>query len=509
MSPKKRYNSYILTIIKETVMKKFLLAAILMCVSSPVFPNENLNCLDVKSGWQMFGLSEGIANVENKFGNDQNIVESVWSYDGKNKKWKFYSPDDNLSSIAATSPNIGSITNIAPKEGFWLKGKTNKQICFQKDNLLPNFASVTVGPVMNTARMVHNIITLPNGNILLIGGHGSGFIALKSAEILDLKTNSFSQIQMNYTHDIGAVAKIEDGEYLIAGGAGDLGTAPGNNNIEIFDSNTSAFTSVGTMQKSRTGNTAVTLGNKVLIVGGWYDSGNTATPEIVDLLEKKSTLTGALNVPRSYPWALPTNDSKAVVFWGMPSYGGDQYDSVELYSPNDNNFTLLTGTMLNESGWKPFTNYLPRLASDQKMKNGKYLLWAHKDVHTSLISFDPEEKKFTKIDTTPSLPDTNKEVVFDLLVNKHKNIAIALSSKVGSEPNKLSVYVIKLDDMTLYKILDGYTMPTDFHLGLNSDILLPNGKILITGGFSQTGGSTNFSPVKKTFIVELMHKDTP
>jgi len=364
-------------------------------------------------------------------------------------------------------------------------------------------AIFTVGPNMVTERMAQFIVPIAN-NIEVIGGHGNGFTALNSAEKWDKTSNTFTFSTMNYTHDIGALVQISDGQWLIAGGAENLGVAPGYKGAELFNPTTGTFTVTGSMVYPRTGNIAVLLDeNRSLMVGGWYNNDSTENTEIYNAATGTFSVSGKLEVPRSYPWALPTSDGKAVVFWGMPPYGGTPYDSVELYDPDAKTFTILSDTMLGESGWLPIINHLNRPMSLQKMNDGKYLLWAYKDNNVSLITFDPESKTFSKLTTSPSIPFFSEEYPMDVLVDNKNNRAYILALKRGTTTDVLTVYVVDLIHNTLTKALPSYTLPDNYHLNNSANIVLEDGRILITGGFSETGYNTNFSPVNKTLFIEL------
>ena len=500
-------------ILKEDDMKKKVLFALFSLALSISGWGTVYNCLHIQNGWKLFGLSGGIPDVNQLFHDKGDSVNAIWAYDSSSKRWKFYSPNTNLTSVANSMSNIDSLNNIAKTEGFWVQGKKDEQICTDSNEELsdsnqtqpttPTSIVFSDGPTMQVARMAHWIVPLPNDGIEVIGGHGTGFTSLASAEKWDATTNTFTTTAMNATHDIGAMVKLSDGRYFISGGAANSGVAPGNNIVEIFDPTDRTFTAAGTMLKRRTGQAATQIGNRVLIVGGWYDTDSTTTPEIYDLNTHTSTLTANLNTPRSYPWVLPTDDGKAVVFWGMPPHGGTALDSVELYNPADNNFTTLSATMLNEAGWAPLISHLNRPISSQKMNNGKYLLWGHKDDITALITFDPATKSFSKFDTTPALPNVSSERVYDVLVNNLHNVAILLGVKSGVEPQVLTVYLVDLSNGSLTKIGDGYTLPSDFHVTYSANIILKNDRIMITGGNSQIGYSTNFSPVAKTLFLDF------
>lgn len=134
---------------------------------------------------------------------------------------------------------------------------------------------------------------------------------------------------MNYIHDYSAVCELANGTWLIAGGADDLGVAPGNNTAEIYDPSDNSFTPCSTMTYQRCSLSAARLANgNALIVGGWYDATSATYGELFNATTKTFSATGALNTPRSNTVVIATNDTGAVVFGGYYYYGGTNYESV-------------------------------------------------------------------------------------------------------------------------------------------------------------------------------------
>ena len=86
------------------------------------------NCLHIKLGWQLFGLSDGISDIKNIFQNQADLVNAIWAYDTDKSSWKFYSPNPNLMSIA-NSNLFETVDFIKENEGFWIQGKRDGDIC--------------------------------------------------------------------------------------------------------------------------------------------------------------------------------------------------------------------------------------------------------------------------------------------------------------------------------------------------------------------------------------------
>jgi hypothetical protein len=121
---------------------------------------------------------------------------------------------------------------------------------------------------MRVARANAGAAPLPNGEVLIVGGYdGQGDLA--SAELFDPITHDFARLGDTSTpREFAAVAPLPDGEVLVAGGYNDadgyLRTA------EVFDPGTDTFHAIGALEHWPRGRaTATLLGDgQVLIAGG-------------------------------------------------------------------------------------------------------------------------------------------------------------------------------------------------------------------------------------------------
>lgn len=380
---------------------------------------------------------------------------------------------------------------------------------------LPVFAndaggSFSQGPDMQVNRMAHYSILLPNGKVLLIGGHGTNFVALNSAEIFDPNTNQFTLLTMNSPRDLPAVAKLQDGRYLIAGGAYDWGVAPGYNTAEIFNPTNNTFTNVGNLNYGRSNCRAATLTNgKVLIVGGWYSNDAGTYGEIFNPDTNSFTLTGALNTPRSWPYVIPVANNRALVLGGGGVYGGSEIERVELYDYVTNSFTILKETLFDgESGWRVqnYGQYM-KIIDDFRLWNGKYLLFASRTVgnvteHT-LFNVDPATLQITKLNI--NLPDTEDDLASLILIgidNNKKKAYLLGHLDATPPPSTLRLYTVDLVNMTINNPTGSYTVtPEDYYVSSSSSSILLDGRIFITGGTSRIDYYYNFYPVKYTLLI--------
>ena len=143
----------------------------------------------------------------------------------------------------------------------------------------PASGTFSAGPDLSVARYNHSAVTLNDGRVLVIGGQH-----LRSAEVYDPGTNAFTAVEdMAEVHGLGhQVVKLPNGKVLVLGG--DAGTIQPTAAAELFDPATDQFTSVGPMTAARMQHFAVLLDDGRVMIGGGRgeDGSDLATAEFFD-----------------------------------------------------------------------------------------------------------------------------------------------------------------------------------------------------------------------------------
>jgi RHS repeat-associated protein len=470
-----------------------------------------------------------------------------------------FSPSSSVTSLATTSPpnftvswtgqdglgagivgyDIFVATNQAPY-GCWLQGTTNTSAAFSgsvgstyafysiasdgvgRRELPPmvadaltlvvasvstNAPSLRAGPLMNVARMGHYIANMPDGSAVVFGGHGQGFVALNSIEIWRSAANSFTLVATPFTFDFGALVHLNDGRYLMAGGAANLGVAPGYNTAQLFDPAAGTVASTGTtMARPRMFCRGAVLANgKVLIVGGWYDTSSATYGEVFNPSTGSFAATGPLHTPRAQPVVLPTTDGKAVIAGGVGVYGSPSFiEPVELYDPAQNSFSVLANALFSgETGWALSPNG-ERTIQEQKTADGRYVLQASRVTNTVtevvLAIFDPTARQFTKLAMNPAF----REPVgaWTPVVSAAENAVYFLSGYNTNNSANLIFRVQRVDLATGQRVASGELAVTNYYPGSSATVLLKDGRLFVTGGTTAIDSQFNFKPVKNTFFVE-------
>jgi len=270
------------------------------------------------------------------------------------------------------------------------------------------FEVVENTPPMNVSRHGHAAVSLPNGKVLVVGGHTQGFLLTSTAEIYNPLTNSWTLYTIDNPHDGASIVKLSNGKFMFFGGYSS-GYGVGQSTVTtIFDPATNAFSTGPQMNVARGNSTAVLLkDNRVMIVGNWYNTGN------AEIFDPSTNIFTSIGIPvnqRSNPLVFPTNDGGAVIIGGSGNYGTPNFTDIVYYNPVSMDFTTLSTEIIEgESGWITSWSSTSGDPSEMKLSDGSFIFMVYRNLSIGnyeykLVKFDPETKKVTKINSTPELP---------------------------------------------------------------------------------------------------------
>ena len=210
------------------------------------------------------------------------------------------------------------------------------------------FTNVTtvVTPVgsLNSSRESHTATLLPSGQVLVAGGiavewslegglaGAPQFNVFKSAELYDPVAGAWT-----YTGNLGTArynhtaTLLPNGKVLVAGGYGDTGILA---SAELYDPATGVWSSTGSLNDARVGHTATLLpSGKVLVAGGSAtNSAVLASAELYDPATGFWTRTGSLGTARESDTTTLLPNGQVLVAGGQDVIG-DTFASAELYNP--------------------------------------------------------------------------------------------------------------------------------------------------------------------------------
>ena len=358
-------------------------------------------------------------------------------------------------------------------------------------------------PDMTAARSAHVQIATSSNQFTVIGGHVNGFALTKNAEIYNSTTKIWGAGTSTDNRDMGFVAKLSNGKYLVGGGCssalgvGQLATS------EIYNPADNSFTPAANMKVERTNVCAATLKDgRVLVVGNWYNTA--ANAEIYDPVANTYTLTGDCKVERALPVIIPTNDGGAIVLGGLGIYGGAPSKQViEKYNPVSNTFSELSTTLFNgETSWD-IACYQPTMTQQYLLPNGKYAVLVYNTAGTlaRLISIDPATSTIEEIITQKPISlvdETDPNITYGcgrkLMIDQTRKLLHIIQQGGPASNIVLRIVTINLlsGSVNVAK-MDGF----DFSVASSNLSILDDGRILFTGG----NKFDNFTLSAKAFII--------
>jgi hypothetical protein len=205
------------------------------------------------------------------------------------------------------------------------------------------------GVQLNTSRYGHSATMLNNGKVLVAGGincaSAGSCTYLNSAEIYDPNSVAFTSTGTMLAARSAPAILLGNGKVLIAGGysCDSSGNCASLNSAEVFDPVTGTFSSAGTMTASRYAHTMTLLNNgKVLIAGGETCTSSTAcsalqTAEIYDPVSGTFSATGSLNAARFNAAAVALTSGQVLITGGFD--GTNFPATAELFDPIAGTFT--------------------------------------------------------------------------------------------------------------------------------------------------------------------------
>jgi len=281
----------------------------------------------------------------------------------------------------------------------------------------PATGKFTATGKMLVKRRWHQSITLTNGKVLIVGGDlGTGYH--KSAELYDPKTGKFTATgSIKYPRIWFSADLLPDGKVVIVGGNGHSSTGAAAGVAELYDPNTGAWTSSGTMKRPRwidtgtvlpdgtvlfaggsyfsggdiflssaevfnplkgtfayvgsmtsmhAGNSATLLKNgDVLVAGGWNGVKQTTTSELFSNKTGKFTVTGSMKTPRQTHTSTLLNSGRVLVTGGRDDKN-NYLKSAELYYPKAATLKIKQVEIDNTKSTSTLKDYQVQVTLDHK-----------------------------------------------------------------------------------------------------------------------------------------------
>ena len=163
-------------------------------------------------------------------------------------------------------------------------------------------------PDLNIPRFGHATL-LTGGEVLVVGGHTSGFVPTQTAELWD--GHEWRILPTTYTHDQALAIVLSSGKVLIAGGHQQPLGIGQTFTVELYDPTNHTFEGYGCLDRKRVFADAAELDSgHVVISGNWYERDD------IELFDgtRQCRHIAASSQQRTSPHVLPISAHNAVIF---------------------------------------------------------------------------------------------------------------------------------------------------------------------------------------------------
>ncbi len=349
---------------------------------------------------------------------------------------------------------------------------------------------------MAVTRAFHSASLLPNGSLFVVGGFravqggadNTGEIYSPTSKLWS-SAGTFGEARGAHTATIMANARV-----LIVGGASTGAITTALSSVEFFDPAIGKWLTQGSSPNQlRYDHTATLLANgRVLIAGGRDTNGAMKFAEIYDPTTDTWTRTGDMKIARGDHRATLLRNGKVLVTGGVDG-GGSVLDSAEVYDPVTGSWSLTGNNMPN----KRASHTATLLADGKVLAVGGWNVAIGVNILKGCDIYDPATNLWM---TAGSLVDARRYHTATLLFDGRVLAA-------GGEP-ETSLKTSELYDPATNRWTK---LASQTHVGhlLHTATLLPNGKVLIVSGLQSTSGTpTSYSGSANLFDPERLRWDS-
>ncbi|MBQ9559574.1 MAG: helix-turn-helix transcriptional regulator [Bacteroidaceae bacterium] len=177
-------------------------------------------------------------------------------------------------------------------------------------------------PDLNVPRIGHTALYTPGGELLVVGGHTSGFVPTPTAEYFS--DGKWHLLNTVYPHDDGISLLLSSGQVLVAGShEKPLGIGQAFP-VEKYDPVSHTFEGFACLDRARTLLSALELDSgRVVVAGNWY------APDAIEMFDGQRTFFPFKSVSqeRSFPYMFRRGRDNAMIFSGC-DIRGNSFDTI-------------------------------------------------------------------------------------------------------------------------------------------------------------------------------------
>lgn len=352
---------------------------------------------------------------------------------------------------------------------------------------------------MHYARYSHTALWI-NGEIVVIGGHTTGFVPLSSAEYYRDGEWHLAE-QSIYPHDGAFALTLSDGRVLLGGGLSESFGVGHSLGMEWYNPETRHFSPAGIMSQKRAFSSAIELqdGN-IMVCGNWMGD------DAIEVLnhDAKVLFTKPVSLPRLSPFLFKTDNGDVRIF-------GKNADNTG-WCPTMDALKGEPETFDFPDQWYPLFSARTYSESNNLIAPYTYLLTARQKEteETALMKFS--SGRFSILETDFPFPDVTADgdSLFwhceGFITDRNARCAYLPASASDGRFAFLKVdYNPALDGgkAAVSMIVSKEPLPVQF--SEVNPILLPGNRIAVTGGIFHD----NFEPLASAFIFHLDDANPP
>lgn len=321
---------------------------------------------------------------------------------------------------------------------------------------------------MMTPRYAHSAITLGNGKVLVMNGTYQ-LNEVNAPEMYDPATDTWTALAQVSPRPGASVTLLADGKVLMAGGWG----YNGGTTVELYDPQSDSWSEVAPMAVPRSGHHAVLLlDGKVLVIGGFFVSGILQSAELYDPATNSWAPAAPMSTPRDYSTATRLPGGKVLVAGGYPQNYPQLagLSTAEIYDPETNSWSaagIMSTSRLRHTATLLASGKVLVVGGDNSLQSGSGL--------PNSELYDPATNSWASA-APAGIMYAHTAV---LLQNKKVLVAGGVRND-GQSFLFLSDAVLYDPDSDSWSSAGSFSVPRTLH----SAALLPDGRVLVTGGYS-------------------------
>ena len=362
-------------------------------------------------------------------------------------------------------------------------------------------------PDMTLPRAGHKAF-VADGQLVVVGGHTDGFVRTATAEYL--QDDGWHIVKTLYPHDCGVSLRLPDGDWLVGGGSSDdfgIGQTFG---VERYNPEEHSFSPFPILDVKRAIASAALLpSGEILVAGNWYADDALGLSDGIQPFETVQNT--AQN--RSNPYIFPYGKREAVIFGSLDLHGEHVEPIIDRLGGE-----AFTSELLSE--WRPWGDYDQPPVENMRLVDpvsGQVLYLfrgENAEGRQAILSFS--DGMFTKVDTDYEIPSEGPWgpiFWFSSLFTDSRSAA----ALIAGQDEQRRVYLLVADCQSLLSggsvssVMPGaerassratvkvyYTHPIkDFCCGPTA--ILPDGRIVVTGGIAYGDPMGNYNPSAAVF----------